>query len=988
MTETASNAGGGGGGSSGGSLVGTRVVLHGLQARLELNGERGTAIHYDDVKARYAVVLDRIGGRAGNVMIKGSNLVAAEDEPAWRADDSYYHEDLARVTPCVDPSFAGAIQAEGPEVRLTGGSASVRTTKAFLATQGAAESCVRFNVFGASAIELRVGVGVGSALGFEIGQLHDGSMVSVGLSVGEKGEYGLRDFWVHVLVDGVPIGEPRRNSCAQYTTAFPETTAVRGGVEVVTRYMSGAAAKDAGLLTWQGMHVSVALERKGGPAAGSAGNVPRLVMAETDASADGAVLASVHTAAWGRKFHSAAGSGKVDEMREALGHGADVDTTLGDRMAAVHWACQADQRAALAYLVSETSCKLNAKDKQGYAPLHIAVEKGHVECVRILVTGGRFAGGEAANLTLTLSDGYTPLMLALAMSKKSASHREIADLLRQATSASIEEVRQMMQRRPTGALFDAVAPDGHGWDRGGGACRFARGARDALSSYPPRWLYALQRLSEGNYAMLGMAEHGDGPAYVHMSPADGGPWWRLRWLPRDEWSGRASDAAVIDTVHAQLQRPQDGANRLRLADVRPACGPNVSALFLHCASALSPADILGLVAACPNLQVLSLSECRVDDALLGGLAASACAPRLVGLRLWMCQSTGSPAALGALLQASAPKLAWLDIETFFHDRTRGATIDHAAWLLPLRSCAELRVALLPNRLPRDALGELARPGGKLELLSIDGEGPKTPLSHIEPFAHAGYTALDLHGIVLDAHAGEATCRLANRLVAGEPTAGATLPRAQLLQCTRLADLRVRCPVLSEEDVHECLAKLPALKALHVSCGEEVEPALIGELGCLEQLRVLDLAGCLGNYYMHGEEVATENCDALVEMARGLSNLVQLDLSGHHDAFYACVEGEYDAEEMLTQMACCLHSLRVLNLSENGRKFAWAKLRREMRCLNEDLDEGEAGVTVHYGDGVSVYAAGGDGGGAREGSGSADDDDDDDDDDEEMSDDEW
>ena len=51
----------------------------------------------------------------------------------------------------------------------------------------------------------------------------------------------------------------------------------------------------------------------------------------------------------------------------------------------------------------------------------------------------------------------------------------------------------------------------------------------------------------------------------------------------------------------------------------------------------------------------------------------------------------------------------------------------------------------------------------------------------------------------------------------------------------------------------------------------------------------------------------------------------------------------------------------------------------MRCLNEDLDEGEAGVTVHYGDGVSVHAAGGEGGGApSEDSGSADDVDDDDD----------
>ena len=533
-------------------------MLGGLQAKPELNGERGTAIHYDDAKTRYVVVLDRIGGKAGNVMIKGSNLVAAEDEHAWRADDSYYHEDLARVTPCVDPSFAGAIEAEGSEVRLTGARASVRATRTFLATQGAAESCVRFHVYGTSAIELRVGVGVGGALVFELGELHDGSIVSIGLSVGEKGEYGLRDFWVYVLRDGQPIGQPRRLSCAQYTTPFPETTAVRGGVEVVTRYSggcSGGAAKEAGLLTWQGVHVSVALERKGGPAAGSAGNVPRLRMAAADAAADAAVLTAVHTAAWSRKFHSAAGSGKVEVMRAALGHGADVDTTLDDRMAGVHWACQNDQRAVLGFLASETKCKLNAKDKQGYAPLHIAVEKGHVECVRTLVTGSRLAGGDSCNLTLTLSDGCTPLMLALSMAKRSARHREIADLLRQATGASIEEVKQAVQRRPVGPLFDSVAPDRHGWDRGGAACRFARGAPDALSTYPPRWLYALQQLSEGNYAMLGMAEHGDGPAYVHMSPADGAPWWRLRWLARHEWSGRAADATIIDTVHAQLQRP-------------------------------------------------------------------------------------------------------------------------------------------------------------------------------------------------------------------------------------------------------------------------------------------------------------------------------------------------------------------------------------------------------------------------------------------------
>ena len=306
---------------------------------------------------------------------------------------------------------------------LKGSSASVRTTRTFLATQGAAESCVRFHVFGTSAIELRVTRGEpGNALDVEINKLRDGSLVSVALSVGEEGD-GMRHFWVHVLRDGQPIGKPRQCSCAQYTRPFAEATATRGGVEVVTRYMTGAAAKRLGLLTWQGLHLSVALKRSGGGglAAGAAGDGPRLRMAAADAATDGALLAAVHTAEWGQKFYFAAQAGKVDEMRAALGHGADVETTGGDRMAAVHWACQNDACAALAFLVGETACSLNAKDKQGYAPLHIAVEKGHVECVRLLTTGARFAGGEACDLALKLSDGYTPLMLALSMSKSSAA---------------------------------------------------------------------------------------------------------------------------------------------------------------------------------------------------------------------------------------------------------------------------------------------------------------------------------------------------------------------------------------------------------------------------------------------------------------------------------------------------------------------------------------------------------------------------------------
>ena len=49
------------------------------------------------------------------------------------------------------------------------------------------------------------------------------------------------------------------------------------------------------------------------------------------------------------------------------------------------------------------------------------------------------------------------------------------------------------------------------------------------------------------------------------------------------------------------------------------------------ASALTPADILGLVKACPNLTVLALTECALNDALLRGIAASPCAAHLRAL---------------------------------------------------------------------------------------------------------------------------------------------------------------------------------------------------------------------------------------------------------------------------------------------------------------------------------------------------------------------
>jgi hypothetical protein len=189
-----------------------------------------------------------------------------------------------------------------------------------------------------------------------------------------------------------------------------------------------------------------------------------------------------------------------------------------------------------------------------------------------------------------------------------------------------------------------------------------------------------------------------------------------------------------------------------------------------------------------------------------------------------------------------------------------------------------------------------------------------------------------------------------------------LPRARLLGCARLAELRIQIEI-TEDDVVACLGKLPALRSLHLTAYEGgIDPEVISSLGELEELRCLNLSSGLRNYYEYGEQIANENLDALMAMAERLDKLVQLDLSGHHDAFYACVEGDYCPYDTLSTIACKLdHGFRVLNLSENGRKFAWGQLRREMRCLNEDAaDEGRVGVTIHYGDGVTEYAAGADG----------------------------
>ena len=331
-------------------LLGKRVVLGGLQAKPNLNGALGQSIGFDEGKGRYVVVVDQQGGKGGYVLLKPESLRIATGEPVWRAEDSFFHAELARVTPIPEPAHVAAITCVGAEVRLTGRSAEIRTTHNYLATQGHAESCISFSVYGCRKLDVSLrSRQPGDALGFELDSLRDGSQISVALSVsGEKPAGAVRKWWVDVWCDGRQLGGrgagPSSHYCSGYSVPFPEATKMISGVEVVTRYLSGHQASTREMYPWQGLHMTVLLEGAGA----------RLVMAEADAVSDASKLSHIHRAQQGAQLIEGAQRGDLEAVRLAAARGASVDAISDfSAMSAAHCACQDDRVPLLQYIVSD-----------------------------------------------------------------------------------------------------------------------------------------------------------------------------------------------------------------------------------------------------------------------------------------------------------------------------------------------------------------------------------------------------------------------------------------------------------------------------------------------------------------------------------------------------------------------------------------------------------------------------------------------------------
>ena len=799
------------------------------------------------------------------------------------------------------------------------------------------------SVCGCTKMDLSVtGGGLSSALVHELESLNpQGSDVVVALSIHDG------ELTKQVWSDGRAVGEPCSIPWYRLKVPTPEATRSIRGVEVVSRYGPNSVAR------WRGVYVMCTLQRRGtvirmsGAVAASAAIASA---ATASAATDATTLAPVRQQQWERKMSAAAEKGDVAMVRDAIEHGARPDAPGSQGHTPLHLACYRSHPVVAKFLVGETTCDMRLRDEEGYTPLDLVVEEGDAALARVLLKTPRPAGAPPFDVDAPMEDGTTPLSRAI--EDGGANCPMVAALRRAGAKASAPLVFP-------GPLYDARLTGEHGWTAA--PCRFGS-TTHRPSDYPPGFLGMLHRVSDQHYSMLALVMDGRAPQYQDEAAPRHVKWVR-RWLPPRHWWQYTGDKTIVDTVHMDLQDPRNGANLLQRHELMSACRKGVRALFLHCTSCLTSADLVECLRRCgASLTCVAFSECAVDGSVLRALTEHC--PNLRALQMRYCRGEASADDLKALLRALAPSLLWLDMTTPWAPGHAGfggcgPRVDDGRQSAPweeLQRCATLRVALLPEGVSAAALSGLAS-CQQLELLHVeaDGRSPQ-PLSVLEPLTRTGgFARLDIDGFALDEAASDAVCALANRLTirGGQP-----FPRARLAACTRLSELSIRRSVV-RDDLVALLPLKGTLRSVHLSPEEPLDPEVLSVFCCLKGLRALNLSGCLRNAYEYGEGVVEANGDHLGQLR--LSQLRQLDLSSHYDVFYACVD-----PEIIVRLFFCSEHLRIFNLSDNGLKYPWERLRHKMRRLAKDYSE-DARIVVHTGDGVTEVLEGGDGeGGDAEG----------------------
>lgn len=102
-----------------------------------------------------------------------------------------------------------------------------------------------------------------------------------------------------------------------------------------------------------------------------------------------------------KEFMWALKNGDLDEVKDYVAKGEDVNRTLEGGRKPLHYAADCGQLEILEFLLLK-GADINAPDKHHITPLLSAVYEGHVSCVKLLLSKG-------ADKTVKGPDGLTAL---------------------------------------------------------------------------------------------------------------------------------------------------------------------------------------------------------------------------------------------------------------------------------------------------------------------------------------------------------------------------------------------------------------------------------------------------------------------------------------------------------------------------------------------------------------------------------------------------
>ncbi len=104
------------------------------------------------------------------------------------------------------------------------------------------------------------------------------------------------------------------------------------------------------------------------------------------------------------ELHTAALLGEIDEVKQLLANGADINHKNSSGSTPLCMAVPPGNKEVAEFLIAN-GADLNVKDNKGYTPLHLAVMGPHPEMVKLLLSNG-------ADVNSKNKDGETPLMYA------------------------------------------------------------------------------------------------------------------------------------------------------------------------------------------------------------------------------------------------------------------------------------------------------------------------------------------------------------------------------------------------------------------------------------------------------------------------------------------------------------------------------------------------------------------------------------------------